>query len=194
MDFMQSNTLINLGRSFAGESQAHMRYQLYAKRAIKDGYYCLGKLIEEIAYNELQHAKIFIEHINQNAPNLVKNLHLDAGYPFEFATTAENLAAAEEGENAENTLIYPDFGKIAQDEGFAPVAQSYQWIATIEGQHKKIFETLRNKFTSNSLYSSPTEITWECSVCGHRATGLSPWTVCPVCQHPQGYVKIPVQA
>ena len=48
----------NLQIAFAGESQAHTKYQYYASKAKKDGYVQMANIFEETARNEKEHAKI----------------------------------------------------------------------------------------------------------------------------------------
>ena len=47
MDFMQSETRINLARAFAGESQARNRYTIYADIARKEGQEYLARFLED---------------------------------------------------------------------------------------------------------------------------------------------------
>ena len=67
MEFQNSQTITNLARSFAGESQAGMRYQLIAKLATAQGYAVLADNIRTIAKNETYHAKTFFDIILQKA-------------------------------------------------------------------------------------------------------------------------------
>ena len=52
MEFTKTQTFLNLARSFAGESQAGMRYQLIAKQAKGQGLEVLANTIRTIAKNE----------------------------------------------------------------------------------------------------------------------------------------------
>ena len=56
MQFEKSKTCVNLARSFAGESQAGMRYQLIAKLATAEEYPVLADIVRTIAKNETYHA------------------------------------------------------------------------------------------------------------------------------------------
>ena len=90
MELKGSKTEENLRTAFAGESQAHTKYLYYASKAAKDGYVQIGKLFEDTAKNEKEHAKIWF-----------KLLH-NGGVP----STEENLADAAAGENYECCLLY----------------------------------------------------------------------------------------
>ena len=83
MQFKKTKTYTNLARSFAGESQAGMRYQLIAKLAIAEEYPVLADVVRTIAKNETYHAKTFYDTLIQKAGNSA-NIELNAGYPFQF--------------------------------------------------------------------------------------------------------------
>ena len=113
MQFCKSNTCKNLARSFAGESQAGMRYQLIAKQATAEEYIVLADTIRTIAKNETYHAKTFFDTLVLNAGS-TENIVIDAGYPFHFGTLTENLRFAAEDERAEFTEVYPAFAEEAR--------------------------------------------------------------------------------
>lgn len=190
MDFLQSNTMLNLARAFAGETQARTRYRFYGNKIREEGYEYMYKLISQIAYNEYAHAQIFFGLIKKHAGKPLDNIHFDAGYPFQIAATPENLIFAAEGENSEAQNIYPSFAKIAGEEGFTDAERSFTQIAQIESYHNKVFTTLNKKLTSGTLYKSDMPVEWECSFCGYKQSGASAFEKCPVCGKPQGWVKI----
>ena len=132
MDFMQSETRINLARAFAGESQARNRYTIYADIARKEGQEYLARIFQETADNEKVHGEEFLEMIQKHAPAPQENIHIDAGYPFPLGSTAQNLAFAAAGELEEFTTAYPAFAELAKREGFQDVARLFEQIATIE--------------------------------------------------------------
>ena len=53
----------NLLKSFAGESQARMRYDYFAKQAKKEGYEQISAIFAETALNEKEHAKRFFKFL-----------------------------------------------------------------------------------------------------------------------------------
>ncbi|MBC8535715.1 rubrerythrin family protein [Feifania hominis] len=188
MNLTGTETLINLGRAFAGESQAKNRYLFYAEKAKQDGYAYIEKICRYIAQNETAHAKVFFDHIVNGMPNDVNNLNIDAGYPFELKDTINNMLYAKAGETSEYETIYPNFGKIAADEGFPAIAASFNMIAAIEGEHAKIFGTLHDKLANGSLYKGDAPVVWKCDYCGYETTSKDAFMVCPVCKKPQGFV------
>ena len=190
MEFQNSQTFINLARSFAGESQAGMRYQLIAKQATAEGYAVLADNIRTIAKNETYHAKTFFNTILQNAGS-IDNVDLqNAGYPFHFGTLEENLKFAAEDERAEFEEIYAAFANVAKDEGFPDVAAIYNMVVGVEKEHNIIFKYLHEAFKTNTLYKSEKPTLWICSECGYRVTSKEAWHICPLCKASQGYVEI----
>ena len=132
MDFSNSQTLTNLARAFAGESQAGMRYQLIAKQAKAEDLSVLANTVKTIAKNETYHAKTFFFKIIERAGSL-DNVDLQsAGYPFHFKTLEENLKFAAEDERAEFEEIYFNFANIAKEEGFPDVAAIFNMVAGVE--------------------------------------------------------------
>lgn len=189
MQFRDTQTYLNLARSFAGESQAGMRYQLVAQAAMKEGFKTLADEVKKIAKNETVHARRFFELLTENGGN-AENIVLNAGYPFQAGTLAEGLQFAAMGEESESTEIYPSYAKTAEEEGFKDVAAIYKMIAEVEKQHNILFNYLHDGMKKGTLYKSDSPVLWICSECGHMHVGKEAWKVCPICQKEQGYVEL----
>lgn len=189
MQFEKSETMLNLARSFAGECQAGMRYQLIAKAAMNEGYARLSDLIKTIAKNETVHAATFYNFIKENA-GTCDNITFCAGYPFRSGSLAELLKGAALDEEAENERIYPDFASAAEDEGFKSIALAFKKIAAIEGDHKRIFSYLADAVKNKTLYTCKEKKIWLCSECGYVHFGESAPAACPVCRKEQGYFNL----
>ena len=144
MEFKDSQTMINLARAFAGESQARNRYTMYAYQARKEGNEYIARLFEETADNEFAHAKEFFNLIILHGGNM-DNIDIDAGYPFSIGTTTENLGFAADGENQEHVDAYPAFAECAKQEGFMDVYEKFTMIAEIEGLHHRVFTDAENQ-------------------------------------------------
>ena len=194
MDLQQTQTLYNLARSFAGESQAGNRYCLYAEKAQSEGSYALAALLREIARNEEAHAKVFLEHLTQGMPEPIDNLPFNAGYPYIFASTLENIEAAARAEQEEFTEIYLNFSAIATQEGFSSIAASFDRIAAVEHAHHDILTQAAQQMRSQTLYAGAQPSVWRCSHCGHSAVLTAAWSRCPLCGYPQGYVELHITA
>ncbi len=174
MELKGSKTEKNLQAAFAGESQAHTKYLYYASRAKKDGYVQIGKIFEETAGNEKEHAKIWF-----------KLLHDGAVPP-----TEANLADAAAGENYEWTDMYKEFAETAKEEGFDEIAALFEKVGAIEKTHEERYRKLLGKVKDAVVFTSDNDAIWECSNCGHIVIGKAAPEVCPVCNHPKSYFQI----
>ncbi len=120
MDFKGSRTEKNLLAAFAGESQARNRYTFYASVARKEGYEQISAIFQETADNEKEHAQLFFNHLKGGT------VEIRASYPAgDVGSTANNLKAAAEGEKLEWGTLYPDFAKVAEEEGFRDIAENF---------------------------------------------------------------------
>ena len=186
MEFKDSQTMINLARAFAGESQARNRYTMYAYQARKEGNEYIARLFDETADNEFAHAKEFFNLIILHGGNM-DNIDIDAGYPFSIGTTTENLGFAADGENQEHVDAYPAFAQCAKEEGFMDVYEKFTMIAEIEGLHHRVFADAQNQLQNGTFYKRPEQYSWRCINCGHIHFSTEPWDTCPVCHHPTGF-------
>ena len=189
MQFDKTETFKNLARSFAGECQAGMRYQMIAKLAMKEKYKTLADAVRTIAKNETVHATQFFNQIIQKSGNR-ENIDFDAGYPFHMGTLEEGLKFAAMDEKNETEDIYPSFALTAQKEGFEDIAALYKMIAEVEAQHKIIFQYLHDGVRNGTLYKSESPILWICSECGFMHVASEAWKTCPLCKAEQGYVEL----
>lgn len=182
----QQQTLLNLARSFAGESQARTRYTVYAQVARKEGYEWIAQVFEETAANEAVHAEEFLEHL-QKLGGCAPNIDLAAGYPFQLGTTAENLQFAAHGELEEHDTAYPGFAEIARREGCDDTARLWMQIARIEGVHHNVFQSLHQQLTEGTLTEKKTPIKWRCLNCGYTYESIRACDPCPVCGKEAGW-------
>lgn len=189
MQFDKTETYLNLARSFAGESQAGMRYQFTAQLAMQQGYKILADNIRSIAKNETNHAKVFFDYLLKYAGS-TDNIDINAGYPFHAGDLQENLRLAAVDEREEEKRIYPTFAKIAREEGYEDIARSFESISAIEGNHRIVFNYLYEAIKNGTLYKNESPILWVCSECGYMHTAKEAWNICPVCRKSQGYVEL----
>ncbi len=186
MSIKGTQTEKNLLKSFAGESQAKNRYQFFAKQAKKEGYEQIAALFLETASQEESHAKTFFRFLEGGM------VEITATYPAGMiATTAENLKAAADGENEEWTELYPEFGRIAEEEGFKKIAIAYKLIAKIEKEHEARYRKLLANIENEEVFAKKgKKVKWVCRKCGHVHEGEKALQNCPVCNHPQAYFEI----
>ncbi|MDO5665362.1 MAG: rubrerythrin family protein [Bacteroidia bacterium] len=174
----------NLLKSFAGESQARMRYTYFAKVADKEGFKQIAAIFLETAEQEKEHAKRMFKYLEGGM------VEITAMYPAGvIGTTAENLEAAASGENEEWTELYPMFANIAEEEGFKEIAVMYRMIAKAEAIHEERYLKLLNHVKNDTVFSRDEEIEWQCRNCGYVFVGKKAPKTCPACLHPQEYFE-----
>lgn len=175
----------NLLKAFAGESQARMRYDYFTKQAKKEGLEQIAAIFEETAINEKEHAKRFFKFLEG------RPVEITATYPAgKIGTTLENLKAAAEGENEEWTELYPEFARIAEEEGFKEVAVAFKMIAKVEKAHEDRYMKLYNNLQEGHVFERGENIVWKCRNCGYLHEGKKAPKTCPACLHPQSYFEI----
>lgn len=172
-DLKGSKTEQNLMAAFAGESQARVKYEFYAKQAQKDGYQQVGDFFTETSNNEAQHAKIWFKLLHDGMP-----------------TTTDNLLDCVAGEHYEWTDMYDGFAKTAREEGFEDIARLMEGIAKIEKHHEERYQKLHDNIKNGSVFEKETEKSWVCSKCGNIHKGKTAPNICPICEHPQAYFEI----
>ncbi|HOV13151.1 MAG TPA: rubrerythrin family protein [Spirochaetota bacterium] len=185
MGLKGSKTEKNLLKAFAGESQARNRYTYFASAAKKEGYEQISALFLETAENEKEHAKIFFKFLEGG------EVEITATYPAGvIGTTLENLKASAAGENHEHTVLYPEFAKVAEEEGFKDVALAFRNIAKVEIQHEKRYKKLIENIEKDMVFSKEENTKWKCRNCGYVHEGKESPEKCPACQHPKAYFEV----
>ena len=174
MELKGSKTEKNLQAAFAGESQARNKYTYFASKAKKDGYVQIAKIFEETANNEKEHAKLWFKLLCGG----------------EIPDTAENLAAAAEGENYEWTDMYKEFAAVAKEEGFDRIAYLFSAVGEIEKAHEERYRKLLANVKDGLVFSKDGDTIWECANCGHICVGKKAPEVCPVCAHPKSFFAV----
>ncbi len=176
-------TLVNLLKAFAGESQARNKYEYYAKVAQKEGYRDIAAHFQRAANNEKEHAKLELALYNR-----LKNSSENS-----WGDTLANLKDAIAGESYENLTMYPDFAKIAKEEGNKEAAKLFNNICKVEVEHEKMYQELLARLSEGHEFQSEDEEVWICEVCGHVHYGKKAPPKCPVCGHPQEYFSRKVE-
>ncbi|HEY8393051.1 MAG TPA: rubrerythrin family protein [Capillibacterium sp.] len=172
----------NVLTAFAGESQARNRYTFYASQARKEGYVEIAEIFEETANQEKEHAKRLFKFLEGG------EAEIQAGFPAgKIGNTAENLEAAAAGENFEWTKMYPEYAKIAREEGFEEIAKAMEAIAVSEKNHERRFKERLANVQAGTVFKKEQSIKWICRNCGYVHEGTSAPEVCPACAHPQAY-------
>ncbi len=173
MNLNGSKTEGNLYAAFAGESQAFMKYTLFAEQAKKDGYVKAEQLFTQLAQNEKAHAEIWLKEIHGG--NLPK--------------TEQNLQDSVNSEHFEGAEMYTQFANEAEKEGFAKISTELKGVGKVELRHEQNFKDMLTEIQNGNVFKSQQEETWECLNCGHQHDGMEAPGVCPVCSKPQAYFK-----
>lgn len=177
----------NLMKAFAGEAMARNRYTYYAKIAKEEGYEQISTIFLETAENEKTHAKRFFKFLGkENIPIEIS----DICYPTGLADTKTNLEISAQGEHEENTCLYPEFSKIAREEGFESIANCFQSIVKSEQAHEKRFRALLENLEKNMVFKKDKEVIWKCGKCGYHHEGKEAPHACPACLHPRAYFEL----
>ena len=143
----------NLLAAFAGESQARNKYTYFASKAKKEGFEQISAMFLKTADNEKEHAKLWFKELEG------------------IGSTAENLAAAADGENYEWTDMYEEFAKTADEEGFPELAAKFRGVAAIEKMHEERYRALLSNVEAQKVFEKSEVKVWECRNCGHIVVG-----------------------
>ncbi len=178
-------TIKNLAIAFIGESQARNRYTLYAKQAFKEGYHQIGNIFLETAEQERQHAKWLLKMLQSLGAD--PEIKVEVPMINKIGSTLENLKYAAEGEHYENTTMYPEFAKKAEEEGHPEIAGRLRAIAKAEEHHEERYRKLIEQIENGTLWKKQGPVAWVCSKCGYVHIGEMPPEHCPSCGHPKEY-------
>ena len=171
--------------SFAGESQARMRYTYFAEKAKEEGFEQIAAIFMETAEQEREHAKRMFKFLEGGM------LEINACYPAGMiGTTAENLKAAAEGENEEWSHDYPKFADVAAEEGFPAIAAMYRAIAIAEKAHEDRYLALLKNVEEYTVFKKDGKVYWQCRNCGYVVEATEAPKACPACLFPQTYFEV----
>ncbi len=193
MKLVESKTFKNLARAFAAECQARTRYEFVEYGFRYNGYKAIASLIDKIAYQEFNHARMLYTKIQEADPKEVENIEICSGFPFkEKWELEENLKLLAEDE-ADEAKAYTEFIAVAEEEGFDDIAKLFKQIKTVELRHKEIFMEIYNQFKKKKLYKKSEKTVWVCPDCGYVGEGKEAWDKCPLCEAEQGvcYLNLP---
>ena len=174
----------NLLKAFAGESQARSRYTIFAEVAKAEGYEQIAAIFAETAENEYVHARRFFSFLDEG------NLEITATYPAgPVGDTARNLAEAANGEHEEWADMYPEFSRIAAEEGFNDVAALFKVVARVEQGHEERYRRLYERVTKGEVFHEEQPVEWQCRKCGYIHNGKDAPRRCPACLEEQAYFE-----
>ena len=173
-DLKGTQTEKNLQAAFAGESQAHTKYRYYSEVAAKEGHAEFAELFLETAKNESEHAELWFKYLHGGS----------------IPTTEVNLEDAASGENYEQTEMYPEFARVAREEGFDSIATMFERVAEVEKEHEERYKKLLANVEGGKVFVRDDVQMWQCTNCGAIVIGKEAPDVCPVCAHPKAYFQL----
>jgi rubrerythrin len=185
MSIKGTKTEQNLLKSFAGESQARNRYTFFASKAKKEGFEQIAAFFEETAAQEKEHAKLFFKFLEGGM------VEITAKFPAGvIGSTAENLLASADGEHEEWDLLYPEFARIAEKEGFEKIATAFKLVASVEKRHEERYRKLLQNLENDEVFKRSNKMVWACRNCGFIHYGEKTPEICPCCDHPQSFFEL----
>jgi rubrerythrin len=150
----------NLKNAFAGESQAHMRYLIFAKRAEVEGFPNIARLFRAISYAEQAHATNHFDVLGM------------------IRGSSDNLQVAIDGETYEINEMYPAFNAVAQLQEEKGAMQTFNAALQAEKIHASMYQKAKQAVeTSKDIQLGAVYI---CDVCGYTVEGEAP-SRCPIC-------------
>ena len=180
-----SKTEKNILAAFAGESQARNRYTFFASAAKKEGYVQISEIFTETAAQEKEHAERLFKFLEGG------EVEITAGFPAGvIGCTEDNLRASAAGEHHEVHFMYPEFAKIAREEGYTEVAAVMEAIIVAEAWHEKRYIDLADNIKAGRVFKRDKPVVWRCRNCGYLHEGTAAPALCPACAHPQAYFEL----
>lgn len=149
-----------LSAAFAGESQAHMKYAIFAEEATKKGLKKLANLFKAISHAEFVHAKAHFIAMKK------------------LGDSAANIQAALDGESFEIDEMYPVYHATAQLQGEKEAERTTRYAMEAEKIHADQYKKALDLVKGGKDYSA--DSVFICEVCGHTTEGHAP-DKCPVC-------------
>ena len=192
-------TVENLTKAFIGESMARNRYTFYASTAEKEGYQQIAEIFRMTADNENEHAEWLMKMLQQLKPaEKFEEVQVQAGAPTVWSTSVDksgastiiNLKAAIAGETYEYTEMYPEFAKVAKEEGYKDISGRLLSIAQAEKHHGGRYEKILKELEAGTFFKKPEEVWWYCRKCGYMHKGIAPPDRCPSCDHDKSYYQL----
>ena len=175
----------NVLKAFAGESQARNRYTFFAERARSEGFMQVAAIFEETADHEKAHANRFFNCLKGGV------VEIKAGFPAGVVgSTEDNLKASADGEHEEWSVLYPQFAKVAADEGFADIERLFKAIAVAEQMHENRYRDFLKNIEEDLVFARKEPVLWQCRNCGYTHKAREPVASCPACAYPQAYFQL----
>ena len=173
MNLVREMTETNLRSAYAGESQAHMRYRIFAERAEKLGWRNIARMFDAISFAEKIHAgNHFRNTLTKGGATTV------SAAVFGSRNTSEDLQAGIDGETFEINEMYPAYRAVAQFQGENAAETSFTWALEAEKVHVSMYKKAKQAVDQGrDVTLGPVQI---CTSCGYTVEGEAP-EKCPIC-------------
>jgi rubrerythrin len=184
-------TILNLAKAFAGESEARNRYTMYASVARKEGYEQISAVFLETAEQEREHASILYKFLValKGQEEVPEQLIVDVAVPVSYGKTIDNLKAAIAGEDYERKIMYVEFADMAEKEGFDEIAAKMRLIDVAETHHSERYNKILKELEAGAIFKKEVEIEWMCRQCGYVHKGKEAPDACPLCGHAKAFYQ-----
>ena len=136
VELAESKTIENLRAAFAGESQANRRYTYFSRKADEEGFPEVASLFRAVSEGETAHALRHFDYIRKVGDPVTK---------VPISDVKGMLDSAINGETYECTNMYPEFAKVARQEGFDEIAKWFETLAKAEKAHAGKFKEALQK-------------------------------------------------
>ena len=186
MGLKGTQTEKNLLLAYTGESNNRNLYTFFAYRAKEEGYEQIAAIFLETANHEHEHARQELNFIGTSDIELPTVVYPVKG----VGNTFSNLETAVSGEQYEQSIMYPEFAKAADEEGFPEIAQMFRHIATVEAYHEKRYRALLNNVKEGKVFRKDTVVKWKCRVCGYVKEDKEAPDTCPICGYGRAYFEL----
>ena len=183
-------TLTNLAKAFAWESQARNRYTVYASVAKKAWYLQIANVFLETAEQEKEHAERFFKMMQEFVKQEwweIPSIDVETTTMIKFGDTLMNLETSINGENEEWTAMYPEFAKVAEEEWYPQFAARIRAIMVAEKHHEERYKKLYDLVKNDKVFNRDEEIYRVCTKCWYVWKWKQPPMACPSCWHEKEY-------
>ncbi len=186
MNLKGTQTEKNLLLAYTGESNNRNLYTYFAYRAKEEGFEQIAAIFLETADHEHEHAKQELNFIGTSDVELPVTVYPVKG----VGSTLSNLETAAAGEQYEQTTMYLDFAKVADEEGFPEIARLFRHIATVEARHEARYRALLKNVKEGMVFKKDAPVKWKCRACGYVKEGTEAPDTCPICSYARAYFEI----
>ncbi len=185
MEFNNSRTAQHVMRAFAIETQAIQKYLWFAKVATKEGYQQIAAIFTETAEQKKSHTKTLFRFLEGSELEITSTFKVEP-----IGTTLENLKAAYEAENIQESSLFAESELSAWDEGFKQVATKLKLFRQIKKFYAERFSKLAGNIENGTVFKKDKKVKWICRKCGLIYESDRALKNCPGCEHPQAYFEI----